>query len=266
MAGNAVGWRRLAPLLAGVLVVIVLTPGVSRAEQARSGDLVMSLRGEFTPRRLPRQRAAPVSVTLTSRLRTVDGAPVAPVRRIEVAFARAASLSSGGLAVCPRARLRNATAAQAQRRCGGAVVGHGRLALELRLSGELPLCRQARALVFNGRRRGGEAALWMHVFVAEPPVSFVLPFSVRRGSGAFPTVLAAPVPRAIAGLVRIRGLTITLHRRYRRYGRLRSYVHASCPVPRPFTAGFLPLARATFGFAADRSLGTTIVRSCRTRR
>lgn len=226
---------------------------------------MMSLRGEFAPLRLPRHRAAPVSVTLASRLTTVDGAPVAPVRRIEVAFARPASLSPAGLPACPRARLRNATGAEARGRCAGAIVGRGRLALELRLAGELPLRREARVLVFNGRRRGGGAALWMHVFVAEPPVSFVLPFSVRRTSGAFPTVLAAPLPRAIARSVRIRGLAITLGRRYRRHGRQRSYIDASCPVPRPFTAGFLPLARATFGFRGGRSIGETIVRSCRTR-
>lgn len=265
MVGGAIGWRRLPPLVAVALVVVVMAPGVSRAEQERSGDLVMSLRGEFSPLRLPRHRAAPASVTLASHLKTVDGAPVAPVRRIEVSFARAASLSPADFPACPRARLRNATAAQARRRCPGAVVGRGRLALELRFAGELPLRREAHALVLNGRRRGGRAALWMHVFVAQPPVSFVLPFAVRRTSGGFPTVLAAPLPRAIAKSMRVRGFAVTLGRRYRRQGRLRSYVEASCPVPRPFTAGFLPVARVTFGFPGARSLSDTIVRSCRAR-
>jgi hypothetical protein len=237
-------------------------PGLARAERVQSGDLVMSLRGGLMPLRLPRQGAAPAAARLTSRIGRVDGGPAPRVRRIEVAFGGGALLSAAGLPVCPRARLRNATRAEALRRCGGALVGRGRLPLEVRLPGQLPLRRAPRALVFNGRGPGGGMALWVHAFAAQPPVSFVMPFYVHRRAGSWGTVLTGFVPASIAW-ARIRGFELTLGRRYRVDGRVRGYLSASCPAPRPFTAGFFSFARATYTFTGDRRLSNTIVRSCR---
>jgi hypothetical protein len=233
-----------------------------RAERVRSGNLVMSLSGGIEPRRLPRHRVAPVAATVATRIATLDRTPVPSVRRIELAFG-GASISSEGLRTCPRARLLNATRAEAYRRCGGAVVGRGRFPLELRLPGQLPLRRAPRVLIFNGRTPNGGMALWLHAFVAQPPISFVLPFYVHRASGFFRTVLEASVPRSIASWVRIRGFEVELRRRYRHRDESHSYLSASCPVPMPFTEGFFSLVRVTYAFAGDQRVSNAIVRSCR---
>lgn len=257
----------LAPWLAAMLALsaAAASPELSVAEQVRSGNLVLSIRGGVTPLRLPRHRRAPASAWLYTRLAAADR-PLPSVRSIELSFGGAASLASHGLPVCPRARLRNATSRDALRRCGGALVGGGRLMLEVRLPGQLPLRRDPRLLVFNGRQRGGGRMLWAHVFAAEPPISFVLPFQIRRAPGSFATTLSATVPRPIGRFTRISGFAIRLGRLYRRHGLLRSFLYASCPVPRPFTTGFFPIAAATYGFAGGRVLGEEIVRSCQVAR
>ncbi|HEX6780974.1 MAG TPA: hypothetical protein VF125_02980 [Solirubrobacterales bacterium] len=253
------GWTAALALTAAGAIPVDL----AQAERVRGGNLVMSLSGGIAPLRLPRHRAAPAAAALASRVTTNDRTPVPKLRRIEVAFGAGASISSAGLPICPRARLLNATRTEALRRCGGALVGLGRLPLEVRFPGQPPLRRAPRMLVFNGRGPGGGTVLWIHTFVARPPVSFVLAFHVHRSVRSFATVLAASVPASIASWIRIRGFDVTLHRRYRWHGRARSYLSASCPVPLPFTAGFFSFARTTYRFAGDRRLTNAIVRSCR---
>lgn len=254
-----------------LLVALALCAGaapsadLARGERVRSGNLVMSLDARVSPPALPRRRAAPVTATLASGIATLDRTPLPSVRRIEVEFGSGASISAAGLPTCPRARLLNATRAEARRRCGGALVGRGRLRLEARLPGQLPLRRAPRVLVFNGRAPGGGIVLWLHAFVARPPVAFVLPFQLRRAPGFFATALTARVPPAVANWIRIRGFEVELGRRYRRHGTARSYLSASCPAPTPFTAGFFPLVRTTYVLAGGRRVSNAIVRSCRVR-
>jgi hypothetical protein len=44
-----------------------------------------------------------------------------------------------------------------------------------------------------------------------------------------------------------------------------SYLTASCPAPAGFSKALFPLVRTRFTFAGRRSLGTTLIRSCRVR-
>jgi hypothetical protein len=240
-------------------------PAFAAAEEVQSGNLVMSLRGRLAPLQLPRDRAVPVGVTLVSRISTSDGTPVPKLRRIEIAFGGGAAIAADGLAICPRGRLRNATGAEALGRCSAALVGRGSLPLEIRLPGHLPLRRDPRVLIFNGRGPGGEAVLWMHVFAAKPPVSFVVAFRIHRDSRGRARGLAATLPRSVTRWARVRGFEVSLRRRYRSHGQSRGYLSASCPVPRPLTAGYFPLVRATFVFAGNRRLSEEIVRTCRVR-
>lgn len=237
----------------------------ARSERVSSGNLVMSLDARVSPLALPRHRAVPVTAALTSGIATLDRTPLPSVRRIEVEFGSGASISTAGLPTCPRARLLNATRVEARRRCGGALVGRGRLRLEARLPGQLPLRRAPRVLVFNGRAPGGGIALWLHAFVARPPIAFVLPFHLRRSAGFFATALTARVPPSVANWIHIRGFEVELGRRFRRHGVARSYLSATCPVPAPFTAGFFPLARTTYVLAGGRRVSNAIVRSCQVR-
>lgn len=258
--------RWAAPLLTLALAAAVGASARSAtAEQVQSGNLVMSFRGRLAPLRLPRDRAVPVGAKLVSRISTSDGKPVPGLRRIEIAFGGGATIASDGLAVCPRRRLRNATSAEALSRCGAALVGRGSVPLEISFRGQPGLHRNPRALVFNGRYRGGAEALWMHVFVAKPPVSFVIPFHVHRDGSVAGGDLVAAVPPSLGRWAHVVGFEVSLRRVYRSRGRVRGYLSASCPVPPPLTAGYFSLARATFEFAGNRRLSEEVVRTCRVR-
>jgi hypothetical protein len=58
---------------------------------------------------------------------------------------------------------------------------------------------------------------------------------------------------------------MTLSRRFSYRGQRRSFLAASCPLPRRFSSGLLSLARLGFTLAGDRRISTEIVRTCRVR-
>ena len=259
--------HRLASLAAlGLFALAYLAAGPAGAEQTGRPGVVVSLDGSVAPRYIPRHRAVPVSIDLAGTVRGTDGAPPPQLSRLEVAFGARGVLDTAGLPVCPRARLRNATARQALARCRGALVGRGEIGTEVPLNPEQPLLARAGVLAFNGFSEG-RPAVWVHAYSASPPVSFVLPFYLRRlRTGSYGLLLQSPVRRALGRWPRLRSFDLTLGRRYRAGGERRSYLSAGCPLPPRFSIGLLPLARATYHFAPRPTLSTTILRGCRVRR
>jgi hypothetical protein len=73
---------------------------------------------------------------------------------------------------------------------------------------------------------------------------------IRRSAGPWP---------------RVANFQISVSRRFELDGETRSYLRASCPIPKHFTAGFLSFARATYTFEGGKQLSTETVRSCRAR-
>lgn len=250
-----------AAVLCSLLTFACFAPGEAAAECSGHGGVVACLGGSISPQLLPRHDPAPISVTLEGSI----SAAAPRLRQFELAFGARGGLDVAGLPVCPRARLRNSTRRQALARCGGALVGRGAIAAEVPLNPAEPVLAQAQALAFNGRSHG-RPAVWVQAYSAVPPVSFVLPFYLSRPrGGAFGVLLRSSVASALGRWPRLRSFRLTLGRRYRAAGGVRSYLSASCPLPPRFHAFHVPLARATYGFMSGPTLSTTILRACRVR-
>lgn len=256
---------RCAVLALTLLAALAIAAAPADGERTQRGNLIVAVNGGISPLRLPRNRPAPVAITLAGSIATADGSPLPRAQRIELALAGRGLLDTRGLAVCPRGRLRNADGRQALERCSGSLVGHGSLEAQVVVPHQAPIAVRGSLLAFNGRTAKGGRAVWVHVFAADPPVSIVLPFVVRRRPGGFRTALVATVPRSVGSLTHLAGFRITLARRFTYRGVRRSYISASCPVPPALTAGFLSFASATYSFADGRRLTVDAVRSCRAR-
>ncbi len=257
MRGAIVG----SSLLLSILGLLAVAP--AGAERSGRDGVVVSLDGEIHPDRLPRDRVAPVSLTLRGTIAADQGGELPELDRIEIAFGARGGLDTAGLPVCPRARLRDATQSQALARCRGALVGRGTIDAEVPLNPAEPLEAHAGALAFNGRSHG-HPAVWVHAYSASPPVSFVLPFHLKAiDDGTYGLLLSAPVRSVLGRWPQLRSFDLTLGRRYSRRGIAHSYLSAGCPLPPRFHIGFFPLARATYRFAPRPKLSTAIVRGCR---
>jgi hypothetical protein len=257
--------RRVAAAALAVAAPLLLWQGMgdlARGERTQHGSLIVSLDGGLSPLKLPRDRTAPVTVRLDGGLRTADGSLLPRVTEVELALPEAGVLSSRGLPVCGQRRLRDATSEEALANCGGALVGRGHIEADVLLPNQQPFAIRARLLAFNGRAEGRRAVL-LHAFATKPPTVVVLPFVVRRGSGKFATALVADLPPSLGPWPHFAHFEMSLGRRYAYRGRERGFISASCPIPKIFTAGFIPFARATYTLVDGRRVSTEIARGCR---
>jgi hypothetical protein len=241
-----------------------LGAALARGERSQQGNLISSLDGSLSPLKLPRDHPAPVSVWLAGGLQTEDGSLLPRVTSIELGLPTQGVVSTAGLPSCSRRQLRNTRTAEALAACAPALVGRGQLQADVLLPNQPPFTIHADLLAFNGRVDGHRAVL-LHAFAANPPTVVVLPFLFRHGSGRFGTALVADLPPTLGPWPHFAHFEMTLSRRYGYRGASRSYLSASCPIPRRFTAGFFSLARAVYTLEGGRQVGTGIARSCRAR-
>lgn len=255
--------RRTASIALLTLAVLAIAVALAQGERSQHGALVVSLGGKLFPLALPRTHAAPVAVGLEGSLRTVDGSPLPRVTRVEFGLPQQAVLSTYGLPVCTRRKLLVTSSADALAVCRAALVGYGHVDLTVQVPGQEPFAVHTRLLAFNARV-GARRAVLLHAFTASPPLAVVLPFVYGRGSGRFRRTLSANLP-VLGEWARVAEFRMVLSRRYVNRGRRRSYLSASCPVPKRLTAGFFSFARIAYSLADGREVTTAIARSCRAR-
>jgi hypothetical protein len=250
-------------VILGLIAALALASGAS-AERVQRGNLIVSLDGSFAPLTLPRDRKAPVSVHLEAGLRTADRSVLPRVTQFEMGIPGQGAITTRGLPTCSMRRLRNTTTAKALELCRPALIGSGRMIAQIKIPYQAQFMVHARLLAFNGRLHGRRAVI-VHGISSDPPTVVVLPFLIERRSGKFGTALVAHLPQDLGPWPRFAHFEINLSRHYTYRGRRLSYVSASCPIPRRYTAWFFSFAKATFTLADGRRVSTAIPRSCRVR-
>jgi hypothetical protein len=260
--------RRRLPGLAVAICAIAIAAGLFAAgaggERTQSGTLIVTLDGGLSPLALPRHEPAPVSVRLAGGLQTTDGTLLPRVKRVELDLPGQGVLDTTGLPTCPVRRLRDATTEAALAACRDALVGHGSLEAQVNIPNQDPFPVHATILAFNGTVNGRRAVIF-HAFAARPPTVVVLPFLLRLERAGLRTHLVADLPPELGPWPHFAHFEVDLFRRFSYQGRKRSYISASCPIPKSFTAGFFSFAKASFTLAEGRRVGTSITRSCRAR-
>jgi len=254
-----------------IALVVLATVGVlagaggAGADLIRSGNLLVSLRGDISPNVLPRQRPVPIAVQVSSGLRVIDDAEPPALHKITIELNREGRLDARGLPICPTRRLESTTSSEALARCRSALVGHGSVAAKIEFP-NAPFPARGRLLAFNGRVRGRPVVL-VHVYGATPaPTTIVLRFARRhRRTGTFGTVLSTRLPTIAGHWGYVTDIEMTLRRIYRHRGQRRSFLKASCPAPRGFPGASFTLARATYSFSDGSRATTKLTRHCRVR-
>ncbi|MBK5220025.1 MAG: hypothetical protein JJE35_09615 [Thermoleophilia bacterium] len=235
----------------------------SGAEVVQRGDVRVGFEAELRPRQLPRQGAAPVTVSLEGRIDPIGTTLPPRLRTIQVEINRFGRLDPSALPVCPIASIQPSTTKDALGTCGPSVVGEGSFSAAVLLPEQTPFPSRGRVVAFNGRFDGAPAIL-AHVYGTKPaPTSFTLPFRIGHSKGTFGTVLSASLPRVATSRAYVTSLEMTLGGGPG--GRHRGFVSAGCPAPAGFPSAVFPLARATFEFVGGPTLRSTVVRGCRAR-
>jgi hypothetical protein len=234
------------------------------AERTRSGNVEVYLDGGVSPNQLPRHQRAPVAVHLFGGVQTSDRSPLPRVNWIKLELSWRGVLDTRGMQVCPRRRLRGTDTSQAMQACGPARVGRGHLFAKVFVPNQHPFSVRAHLTAFNGLTQSGDHLVLVHAYASNPPVSFVIPFSVHIHPKTSRTVLVALIRRSAGPWPHVATFHMTVARNFRYRGRTHSYLSASCPAPADFTGGF-SVARAIYTFAGGDQQTVESVRSCHAR-
>jgi hypothetical protein len=257
--------RHRLPIFALLVLLALVAAAVAQGELKQEGNLRISFDGGFAPRSLPRDRLAPVTVTLEGRISTTDGSHPPALQTLEVEVNRHGKLFTRGLPACTGPELQTTGSAAALRRCGPSLVGKGTFTAVLD-STEGPIPADGKLLAFNGSAHGREALL-LHFHTDRPvQATLVLPFTIsRRAKGRFGTVLTTAVPNLAGGLGSITSIDLELGREFSYRGRRVGFVSASCAAIAGFPGATFTFARGSFHFADGRVINASLSRSCRVR-
>jgi hypothetical protein len=258
------GPRRRLVTLALLLTVVGALAAVARAETIQSGDVRVNFQAGFTPKALPRERPAPITVAFEGRISTTDGTHPPALDKLRVELNSAGEVDTRGLATCPTSALQATSSDLALARCRPALVGKGSFVAQLPV--ERNLLVGGRALVFNGTVDGSPGML-IHIYVSDPVrLTLVIPIKITHQDGRFGTVLTTTVPKLAGGSASIVAMKLKIGRQFHAGGERRSYLSAACDAPAGFPGAVFPFARSGFTFSDGRTMHTVLSRSCQVRK
>jgi hypothetical protein len=247
--------RRLATAatFAAVLLGVAV---VAQGEVIQQDNVRVSYGGRLLPHDLPRERLAPVTVSLDGSISSVDGSRPPQLREITVAMNRAGKIFSRGLPACAASTLQQTSSEAALSLCRSALVGHGTFAAKVDFPNAPLIPANGKVLVFNSRP-GGRQGMLLHLYGSSPVrAAFVLPFEIEhRRQGEFGTVLS--------DLGYVTEINLTIGRRYRYAGKPRGFLSASCAAPAGFASTSFKLAKITFAFSDGTDMHPSpLIRAC----
>jgi hypothetical protein len=250
----------------GLLFTALCGGAIAHAELAKDENLLVAFNGRISPHSLPRDRDAPVRVSLDGQVKTTDGSKPPQLRQISIAVNRYGRLSTAGLPVCEPSRLESTSPQLARERCPGALVGHGHFGAHLDFPEQVPFPAEGTMLAFNGRRHG-RPAIYLHIHGSKPvEITVILTFEIHhRAKGKYGTVFTARIPKIAADLGYVSDISLDFGRIYSYGGKRRSFISARCAAPAGFPGALFSFARGTFLFADGKKIVSTLARDCRVR-
>jgi hypothetical protein len=236
------------------------------AETVQNGNLRLSVEGDLSPKKLPREGTAPIAVSVGWMIATSDGAPPPKLKTLKIEINRAGKFDLTGLPTCPFDKIQPATSSRALANCRSALVGRGHFSAQVSLAGQESYVAEGQMLVFNGLQ-GKKPVLLGQIYSAYPFAnSFVITFKMGKiGKGRYGTALTATLPPSLKAWGSLTEIQMKLSRTFNYEGRKHSFLSAGCPAPKGFPSVNFPLARTSFGFYAAAAQSLTLTRGCKVR-
>jgi hypothetical protein len=241
-----------AALAAFALVAFAAVAIAAKPTVIRMGNLILTVNGDFAPKKLPKNKLSPVKLNVSGNLTTADGTHPPALREVVVDFDKNAANDVTGLPVCTQAKLVATDTKTAKKSCGGSIVGEGSTEVKVEFPEQKPFNARGPLVFFNGGKKGGKITLFIHAYVAVPaPTALITTVTItKQRSGRYGLHTVSKVPVIAGGSGSVIKFEFTVNKK------LGKYAMAKCPD------GHLN-ARVTKAIFDDGTNGSgTFVRSC----
>src|SRR3954451_8102588 len=171
---------KVTALLGSTLFALLALTPTGQAELSQKNGVRVAVDGSLSPSRLPRKGSAPVSVSVSGHIDSLDEATLPQLQKMTVAINSAGHLDLGGIPHCRIGHINPSTNQEALAACRSSLIGEGSFSADVKLPEQSPFPSQGRLLAFNGTI-GGRPAIFAHIYGTKPlPTSFVLAFRVKQ--------------------------------------------------------------------------------------
>jgi hypothetical protein len=259
------GKAKLCLALAAALTAFAVGVTAAGAVQDQQGNVIGIFHGGISPSKLPRSTPAPISVQMGGRIKTTDRSTPPKLTKIILQINRNGRIQTKGLGTCSLRKLNAVSAATAKRKCAKALIGHGNVTSRVDLPGQGAFASNGGLLAFNGRYKGHMAVLAQVESGPPLPLTYVIPFQVKKTKGTFATKLVGVLPPIASEYGYISAFDLSLGQTYRYHGKKMSYASAACPAPAGFSVVPFKMARSTYVFEDGRKLEATVEQTCHVR-
>lgn len=238
-----------------------------QGETQQLGNMLLSVSAALSPKKLPRERLAPVGVSVGWNISSTDGTEPPKLQTIKLEINSHGILDATGLPVCPYDKIQPASTARALQNCRSSLVGTGNFSAQVGLEGQERYVAKGKMLVFNGLEKG-KPVLYGQLYSDYPFAnSFVVVFKIdKRKHGAYGTTLNAKLPANLRDWGNLTEVNMSLSRKYTYKGKRRSFISASCPTPKGINLALFRLAKTSFSFSGGTTLSSTLSETCKSKR
>jgi hypothetical protein len=238
-------------------------PTATTSEAIQKGNLRVAMNASLAPKKLPREKDAPVHFSVSANVSSADGSIPPQLRGITVKINRNGSIDPTATPVCEMEDVQPSTTQGALAACRDSFVGEGKLLAKVLLTQQSPFPSSGRIVAFNGTWKGRPAIL-AHVYGTKPvPTSFTMPFVISTlPKGTYGTQLHATLPHFSGKWGYITGISLNLGATSNSHGHKRSYISAACRAPKGFAKASFSLTQAKLSFAGHGPVTQTLQRSC----
>lgn len=205
-------------------------PAAARPQRVVVGSEELGFDGSVSPTSLPRQRPAPIALTLSGVL--PDGSASSPsLSWMVIEFDRQGLIDTEGLPACGLKQLEGASWEVAKRSCRKSIVGSGSAKVDAAIPGQITESGAPALLtIFFGGARNGVTTLYLQGALAGPiPTTVVAKEKIRPiDNGPYGYEAVTKIPPIEHESVRLLSFKLRIHRSFKLEAAKHSFVSVRC--------------------------------------
>jgi hypothetical protein len=244
-------------LLVAVTAAAIASAAGEKPTVVRAGNLQLTINGGVTPKALPKNTPAPITLNVSGGIATVDGSHPPALKEVIVDTDKNGEVNAKGLATCTASKLQAQDTKHAEAICKESIIGKGTTNVEIAFPEQKPIPVSSKLLAFNGGTKGGVTTIFIHAYITVPtPAAIVTTVKIsKEHKGPYGLHSIASVPKIAGGSGSVTAFSLTFHRLFTYKGKKQSYFLAKCP-----TGKFLAEAEAIF--TNGEKIKGGVVRTC----
>ncbi len=198
----------------GALTALTVT-GLATAEtpvKVRAGNLELTFNGGFTPKALPKNKFAPITLNVSGKIRTVDGTHPPAMREFVFDTDKNGAVNVKGLPKCSAAKLQSRDTKAAEAACKTAIIGSGQATAGISFPEQPEIPATSKIIAFNGGFAGGTTTIYIHAYLTVPTPAAIVT-TVKTKKSGFGLQSIASIPKIAGGNGSVKDFNLTINKK-----------------------------------------------------